>query len=53
MGHGWNVGRLPFKTLGHSPHSKVKNKTKDEGENDGGVAVHVEFRRINTKFSPR
>ena len=52
VGHGWNVGRLPFKTLGHSPQSKVKNITKDEGEDDGGVAVDIEFWRVNAKFPP-
>ena len=41
MGHGWNVGQLPFKTLGHSS-LKVKNKTKDE-ENDGGVMCTLNF----------
>ena len=52
VGHGWNVGRLPFKTLGHSPHSKVKNITEEKGKDDGGIAVHVEFWRIHAEFAP-
>ena len=51
-GHELNVGRLPFKTLGMTPHSKVQNITKDEREHDGCIALYVEPRRIKTEFAP-
>ena len=51
-GHGFHTGRLPFKTLGPTPHSKVQNVAKDEREHDGRIALYVEPGRIKTEFTP-
>ena len=50
--HGNVVMPLPFKTLGTMCSLKVKNITKQQGENNGCVALNVEFRRFNSKFAP-
>ena len=52
-GHDLQKGRLPFKTLGAFASLEVQNIAEYQWKNNGGIALNVETRCVQSEFPPR